>query len=271
VSNLAQRVLTALIAIPVAIGIIYLGGALFALMVLLLAAGAQIELYRMAERAGASPLIPLGLAVGAVAALRAMVPYALALIVAGLLLMLLAELFRRRPAPLLNVAAGVFGVFYPAALLGFLLDLRLAESPFFEELSAFYLTMALFLVIWATDTMAYFTGRAFGRHALFPRVSPKKTWEGAIGGLAGGLITIVVLKLTLLPFLTWTDAIVVGLICGGLSQLGDLVESLFKRSVDLKDSATFIPGHGGILDRFDAMLIAAPLVYLYLDTFTHLW
>ena len=126
--------------------------------------------------------------------------------------------------------------------------------------------------VWAADTLAYFTGRAIGKRPLFPRISPKKTWAGSVGGVVGALVLVAAMKTALLPLvLTWADVAVIGLICGAVGQLGDLAESMLKRSVGVKDSGNYLPGHGGMLDRIDAMLIAIPLVVLYLDHVRDIW
>jgi phosphatidate cytidylyltransferase len=166
--------------------------------------------------------------------------------------------------PLERLSGTVFGAVYPAALLAFLTDLRLGEGAGIGDLEAFYLTLTVFLLIWATDTLAYYTGKAIGRHKLAPAVSPKKTWEGSIGGAMGAIAVAVALKFTLIGFLAWPHVVVLALICGIISQLGDLAESRFKRAAGVKDSGTILPGHGGVLDRFDAMILAVPLVFLYL-------
>ena len=100
---------------------------------------------------------------------------------------------------------------------------------------------------------------------------PKKTVEGSVGGVVGALVVVLAFKVFLVPSLAWADALVVGLICGAVGQLGDLVESLLKRSVGVKDSGKYLPGHGGMLDRIDAMLVAIPLVVLYFDYVRGLW
>lgn len=120
-----------------------------------------------------------------------------------------------------------------------------------------------FFVAWLGDTGAYFAGRAFGRHKLYPLVSPKKTWEGAIGGLLGSLAGVIATKLILLPVLTWADCFFIAIPGGVLGQVGDLCESLLKRSYDVKDSGSIMPGHGGILDRSDALMFVAPYIYVY--------
>ncbi|KXK56872.1 MAG: phosphatidate cytidylyltransferase [Chlorobi bacterium OLB7] len=124
--------------------------------------------------------------------------------------------------------------------------------------------MAILVSIWTCDSFAYYGGRLFGKHKLFERVSPKKTWEGAISGAFGAVGAMLAMRALALPFLTVTDAIVMGLICGIFGQLGDLAESHLKRDAGVKDSSQLIPGHGGILDRFDSLLFVSPMIYLYL-------
>lgn len=122
--------------------------------------------------------------------------------------------------------------------------------------------------IWICDSAAFFLGTAFGKHKLFPRVSPNKSWEGAIAGFIFAIITMITAKALLLNELTLIDSLIVGIIVGSIGQLGDLVESLFKRDAGVKDSSALIPGHGGILDRFDSLLLTAPAVYIYLFLFS---
>lgn len=122
------------------------------------------------------------------------------------------------------------------------------------------------LIVMAGDTCAYFTGVSFGRRKLYPAVSPNKSIEGAAGGLAGSIVGALVAKLTFFPALAGLDCIALGVGLGVAGQLGDLFESLLKRSFQVKDSGTLIPGHGGILDRLDSLLFAFPLAYYYSRT-----
>lgn len=266
-SNLAQRVITALIGAPLVVGVTYLGGWYFGGLILLVGLLAQWEVYRLTEAGGVAPQKGLGLFVGACLIVRALVPEAVPVAVVALVLMLIAELYRRQQNPVANVTATVFGAFYPALLVGYIVDLRIrgGEAAMGQE-GAFLLTVVVIVAIWASDTFAYFAGRAFGKHPLFPRISPKKTIEGSIGGIVGSVLLLVAFKLALVPALPliWADVAFIGIVCGGVGQLGDLVESMFKRSVGVKDSGTYLPGHGGMLDRIDAMIIAVPLVVLYL-------
>ncbi len=270
-SNLSQRLLVAVIAIPLALGAAWLGGWAWAAVVALAAVAAQAELYGLAARAGASPMRVLGLAMGALAALRAMLPWAAPALAAGVVVVVVATLFRRSSTPLLDAATTLLGVAYPALLLGFGVDLREASVPLMAEDAGFRMVSAVLLCIWGADSFAYFAGRGFGRHPLMPSVSPKKTWEGSAGGFFGAVLIAAGCKILFVPAWSWLDVTVIGAICGGASQLGDLAESLFKRSVEVKDSGTWIPGHGGALDRLDAAAVAVPLTVLHLDHVSRLF
>ncbi len=128
------------------------------------------------------------------------------------------------------------------------------------------LILALYIIVWFGDTAAYFVGSTFGRHKLAPRVSPKKSWEGAGGNLAGNLLGAWLMQATVCPEWSLLYALGMGLVLGIAGQLGDLVESTWKRSAGVKDSnvGVSIPGHGGVLDRVDSLVFAAPLMYAYL-------
>lgn len=121
----------------------------------------------------------------------------------------------------------------------------------------------IMLIVMTNDSAAYYTGCAFGKHRLYPLVSPKKSIEGAIGGLFGSLAGTLLAKFTFLPQMTLVDAVVTAIAIGVVGQAGDLFESLLKRSFGVKDSGTIIPGHGGMLDRLDSILFAAPITYYY--------
>lgn len=127
-----------------------------------------------------------------------------------------------------------------------------------------HLVVMVLAIAWVADTGAYFAGRFLGKAKLYEAVSPKKTWAGAWGGLAGSVAGVVLMKLLFLDGLTWLDVVLIAIPGGILGQLGDLAESLIKRSTGVKDSGALLPGHGGILDRIDAVLFIAPYVYGYL-------
>lgn len=149
-----------------------------------------------------------------------------------------------------------FGILYIGVTLGHLLLIRsLGEGIY----CIFFLT----IVTWCGDTGAYYVGRLWGRHKLAPVISPNKTIEGVVGGMALALLGAIVSRVWFLPSLTFSDCLMLGLILTGAGVLGDLVESAFKRSAGVKDSGQGIPGHGGMLDRLDSLLFTGPTFYYY--------
>lgn len=150
----------------------------------------------------------------------------------------------------------VLGVFYLPLLLAHLAFLR--ELPAGREW-----IFTVLLLVMAGDSAAYFIGIRFGRRKLYPAISPNKSIEGAVGGLLGSLAGVLVAKFTFFPALRLLDCLLLGLLAGVLAQLGDLFESMLKRSFGVKDSGRLIPGHGGILDRLDSLLFAFPVAYYY--------
>ena len=265
VSDLAQRALTAAIGATLVIAAMWVGGWVFAALIALVAVLAQRELYLLAARGAVTPFVGLGLALGAVASLWAVLPEVVPALAVGVLVVILMPLAGVRETPLLDIASTLLGVVYPAALAGSILALRTLDGP---GGTAFWVTLAVLVGVWGSDTFAYLAGRALGKHPLFPRVSPKKTWEGAIGGLVGSIAIATAFKLLVLDAVwSWADVAVVALACGVAGPLGDLAESLFKRSAEVKDSGSWLPGHGGMLDRVDAALVAVPLVAVYVVWF----
>ncbi len=191
----------------------------------------------------------------------------------SLLLIMIREVFRRDMSQsLAHIAVTVFGIMYIGWLGSHLVMLRELPASLGLDSSAGQtmgarLVFFAALVTWATDTGAYLFGVALGRHKLIPRISPNKTVEGAVGGLlAAGLVAWLCTK-GITPFLTPFAAISTGVFVGLMAQLGDLVESMIKRDVGIKDSAELIPGHGGILDRFDSLLFTVPVLYYYFRFF----
>jgi phosphatidate cytidylyltransferase len=262
-TNLALRVATALVAVPLVVLLIHNGGPLLVVVLGLVFLVGQHEFYQIARRAGTDPMVWPGMAAGAFVLARHLWEPALMLgLVVPVLLLAALPLMHGVRRPVESYAVTLAGIIYPTLFISFIFDLRL--DPGFHPVNAFWLTLGTFILVWVTDMAAYFTGKTIGRTPLAPTVSPKKTWEGAVGGLVGALAVAIVLKLTVLEALAWIDMLVVALLCGAVGQLGDLAQSKFKRAVDMKDSGALIPGHGGVLDRFDALILVAPLVYIYL-------
>jgi phosphatidate cytidylyltransferase len=260
------RVLTALVAAPAMVALAYVGGWAWGLLVAAIGLAAQRELYVMAEAEGLLPMRAWGLGLGAALALGPLFAPAYPLaVVGGVGLLAVAPFVRPRERFLEHLAVTVFGALYPTALLAYLTRLRLARGPTLADLDAFFLVLATLFLVWAADIFAYYAGRTFGRHALAPSISPKKTWEGFAGGLAGAVATAGAFAFTGLTGVGAVHLVVLGLLAGVVGPLGDLVESQIKRATGIKDASAFLPGHGGFLDRFDAMAAVVPLAYLYLD------
>lgn len=184
---------------------------------------------------------------------------------ASVFIILIIELFAQAQKPFSNIGHILLGIIY----IGFPFALVIMMS-IDRQLRDFtpYIILGILLMVWASDVAAYFSGRALGKNKLFPRISPKKTWEGAIGGLlgavaAGALIYMVYRQLGV-HSLTLQNWLILGAITAVFGILGDLVESMLKRSVNIKDSGNLLPGHGGFLDRFDAFIFVIPFAYLYL-------
>lgn len=182
----------------------------------------------------------------------------LLLLTATVMAALSARLFSGRE---LREAAGRTGI----TLLGILyVGLLFTPLALLRQRPSGAVWMALALgVTFLNDTAAYFAGRFFGRHKLHPRISPGKTVEGAVGGVLGSVAAAAVVKLFFLPEFTWLDCVLLGVPAGLLGQIGDLCESMIKRGAGVKDSGRLLPGHGGVLDRIDGLLFVTPYVYVY--------
>ena len=167
--------------------------------------------------------------------------------------------FRDIPTVATRVTATITGIVYCGLLSTFLSCFK----RFFPMSEGGHFVVLVLLIAWLADTGGYFAGRFLGKAKLYEAVSPKKTWAGAWGGIAGSIAGVVGMKLLFLPWLNWFDVFAIAIPGGILGQMGDLAESLIKRSVGVKDSGALLPGHGGILDRIDAVLFIAPYVYGY--------
>jgi phosphatidate cytidylyltransferase len=261
------RVLSAIVFLPILFAALWLGGPIW--FSAIAAAGVLIglyEYYRLASRGGEVQ----GLAAAA-AALAAFYferhELIIAIIAALVIVEMLAQLFTRAKdedfSEMLPAAAiRVFGVLYVAVLGGYIIAIRVIESPDIPQLAPKLLTL-FFIIVFAGDTGAYYTGRAMGRRRLAPRVSPGKTVEGAIGGLLGNVAAALIAHFTFFPELKVVHAVPLALAMGLLGITGDLCESMLKRGARAKDAGALIPGHGGLLDRLDSMLFNAPLLYYF--------
>lgn len=270
-SDTFRRLLTVLIGAPVVLAVIYWGGWALALLVLGVAWIGQFEIYRLMKRDDLHPLADFGYVIGGLTVLAPMLPGHTSLALAAILLLFGIEPFRSDAHPFRTLGPTLMGVAYPAQLLSAVLWLRMARGPQIGDQEAFYLTVFVIVLIWATDICAYLIGKTFGSIPLAPKWSPNKTVTGAIGGIAGALVVGGVFKVLWMSFLPWIHALAVALLCGGGSQIGDLLESRFKRSVQVKDTGSLLPGHGGMLDRIDGLLFAVPVAFLYLEYIANVW
>lgn len=252
------------------LGAILLGRISFLIVFAAISTACLLEFYYMMLRARLRPQLLYGLLLGILVFL---VNYLYSIGTIGPMVFLgfiplvvsvfIVELFRNHHKPLQNIGATLLGIIYvslPFALLNYFV---LNNSSFKIVYNVEFL-LGFFFLIWANDTGAYAFGVTLGRHKMFPRVSPKKSWEGLIGGFFTTALTAWLLSLVFynVPILHW---LAIGLISAVMGVFGDLVESMFKRSIGTKDSGKFLPGHGGMLDRFDAVLLAVPIVFVYLE------
>jgi phosphatidate cytidylyltransferase len=273
-SNLTLRVASALLLFPLLVWVTWLGDLPFALLLAAAAAVAALELTALftAVRypeifgvvvAGLLPLAPWWAARHDGAAYASHLPVFLAVAAMALLVL---NLFR--PGPLegapQRVAASALAWIYCGGLISSVSGLRIHFG--------FGWVILAFVVTWMNDILAYFGGRFFGKRPFYPKVSPKKTWEGFAGGVVGSLAGALGTKAAFLYVpqpagevfhLSWAGCVALGLGASVLGPLGDLAESMLKRAAGVKDSGNLIPGHGGLLDRIDALLFIAPWVYLW--------
>ncbi|HEX7583761.1 MAG TPA: phosphatidate cytidylyltransferase [Prolixibacteraceae bacterium] len=181
------------------------------------------------------------------------------------LIVMAAELYRKNERPVENIAATIFSIIYlaiPISLLNFLVFPELLSGNSYTP----RLLIALFALIWIYDSGAYLVGVSIGKHRLFERISPKKSWEGAIGGTLTAIAASYFIS-GFIPEIKLIHWIAISILTVVSSTFGDLTESLFKRYFGIKDSGNILPGHGGVLDRFDSLFFAAPVIVVYLKLF----
>ncbi len=259
------RIITGIVGLLILVSIIYYGNLLlFWLMVSSVIVIGSLEFYKMFQaREFPVYLLPgvlLGWLLSWVPLISqqfeiALTGFTLTLII--IVLFLYALLTRRQLSEFLPAfSITMMGILYVSWLLSHLVFIRGWTDG---ERYIFY----LLLIVWSGDTGAYYAGSFFGKHKLAPMISPKKTVEGALGGLAASLAASFIAKFTFLQHLSYRDCIVLALLMAVIAQLGDLCESMIKRGLDVKDSGKILPGHGGILDRVDGVMFAAPVLYYY--------
>lgn len=268
-NNLTQRIITGLFGSAVIITCVCLGPWYYFAVFFLICFLSLLEFYTLAGFDGMVPQKALGILAGVIIfslsffiemdILSYRYYFLIFPLISCVYIVKLYKKFERKPFT--NIAFTFLGVFYVA--IPFTL-LNIAAFEFGEY--NFEIIFGSLFILWATDTGAYFAGTLFGKRKLFERISPKKTWEGFIGGAILALIFAYGLS-QFFELLTVTQWFIVGVIIIIGGTFGDLVESLLKRSIEIKDSGNALPGHGGFLDRFDGLLISAPFIVAYLEIF----
>jgi phosphatidate cytidylyltransferase len=262
---LKTRVLSAAVLIPLVAGLTYAGGWLLAAALFLVAVRATHELFLLMKEAGYLPSLPIGALVIALLLLVARYPgqSLLGLVLAvSVIIGLIWQLLRPpKGNPTQSWAITLGAALWLGWLISHFVMLRDLSPAFGVGLGTRWLVL-MFLVTWVNDSAAYFVGKAIGRHPCCPYLSPKKTWEGTIGGWFGGLVATVLLGCWLVD-LPWLHGIGLGALVATVAPFGDLAKSMVKRQMGVKDFSVLIPGHGGMLDRVDSLLFVAPVVYYY--------
>lgn len=278
--SILLRVIVSLIFIPIFWIVFSHGGYPFLAFVLLIVGLCQYEFYKIVEAKGMRPLKSLGIIIGILWTCGFFLQeikfnfkkeFLTIFLVFSFLLILVVHLFRKRGfSPVADISTTLFGFVYTVLPLSFILLLRLEFAKNYasvlgrwEEGPAFL----PFFVTWSCDTVAYFIGISFGKHKILPNISPNKSVEGSLGGFIASIGACLFAKILFSPYLSFLDCFLLGSLIGIFGLLGDFVESLIKRDANVKDTSRILPGHGGILDRFDSLIFTIPLCYYYLSLF----
>lgn len=288
-NELSKRILVAVVGIPLAVGLILIGDWYFKIAIFFIMIFTLSEYIKMVKiKANSFNGIPLYLgSIGIFASFifidNPMIQL-LSLIIFPIITVFLAYLMQLPKGPengLLSVSSSLFGLFYVG--LGYVsfivfrdfnlllihwrqifnMDSFLYSFNFAESSTWGFFLLIIFISIWSCDSFAYFIGKAYGKNKLMPKISPKKSKEGALAGLIGAILTFTLLGYFLLPDLPILISIITAIIIGIVGQIGDLAESMIKRDVGVKDSSSLLPGHGGLLDRFDSALFVFPIILTF--------
>jgi phosphatidate cytidylyltransferase len=268
-SNLAQRIVTGVLGAAAIIASVSLGPWTYFIVFFLIVLIALLEFYKLAGLDGMIPQKYFGTFCGVLLYVLSyliesgQIPfqfyYLIFPMISFVYMIKLYKKFERKPFT--NIAYTFLGIFYVAVPFS-LLNIAVFENGVYH----FEIILGCLLILWASDTGAYFAGTFFGKRKLFERISPKKSWEGFFGGAVLALLFAsgVSWFFNYLSVVQWMVIAVIIIVAG---TFGDLIESLLKRSIEIKDSGTVLPGHGGFLDRFDGLLISAPFIVAYLEIF----
>lgn len=257
-SNTATRILVGIIGIPLFIFLIYKGGIYFLILSLVLSGIALWEFYSMFRKEKYYPLTALPVILSLITICGDFYDKGFSILFLPLsaILIFTAEIFRKQKKNPLNSFISIGGIIYIA--IPFIMLNKIIAYQNFNYI------IFIFILIWTCDSMAFFGGKFLGKHKL-SEISPKKTWEGSVTGFLFTIIASLIVYYFYSNQIALKDAFAIGVIIGIFSQIGDLFESLIKRKLNLKDSSHIIPGHGGVLDRFDSLIFVTPLVFLYLE------
>ncbi len=250
-----KRLIVAVVLLPIIyLYIMYLPSSYFLLLLIFLSFIAMSEFYSMYRVTGI--LRYAGLFFGASILY---IPYISKIILSDIIIlsviaiMSIRLLFKKNPiSSLSDISPSIIGLLYIPGLLVFQEQIRRLGPEWI---------IFLYASVWTSDTMAYYLGTWFGKRKLYTEISPNKTVVGAAGSLVGGVLAALLLRATIIPMLTSSSAVLIGIMIGTISIIGDLVESMFKRDAGVKDSGIIIPGHGGVLDKIDGALFAGPMLY----------
>ena len=267
--NANNRTIVNLIGVPTILGSIYLGDSVFFIFIWIITILGSLEYNRIVQIE--DDLFPKVISIFFISVLLFgyKLNYNLTLVPFVIIAIMIIQLFSVKSKPLYSISTMIFGVLWMGMLLGSLVLIRDIESLGFE------LITIMFVSVWACDSFAFIFGKYFGEMKIWPSISPKKTWLGTIMGLASSILSVYIFYIygdrfgfnfeKINTVLNMTDIVSLGIIFGGVGQLGDFFESLLKREVGIKDSGKILKGHGGILDRFDSILFVAPSLYIYIE------
>lgn len=268
-SNLAQRVIAAVVGVGLLLLAITLNEWTFFVLFTAISALTQLEFYRLLGLDGNAPLKYYGTLAGCfINVLTFLIEnhyihfsnyFLISPLVTAIFFIKLYKKDERKPFT--NIAFTFLGIIYVAIPFALLTVIALPGGHY-----SYQRVLGCLFLLWASDTGAYFAGTRFGRTKLFERVSPKKSWEGSVGGALAALVVAFLLSEYYTDLRGWQWLCIGGIIVVA-GTYGDLVESLFKRSIQIKDSGSSIPGHGGFLDRFDGLLLSAPFIATFLKVF----
>ncbi len=278
-NNFFRRTLTGAWIVIFVMGGFWLHPVSFFLTGLVMLIGTQYEYYLMIRNSGVRPQMVPGIITGVAAyvistliAFGVIPKNSFLVLIPMMLIIMVMELYRKQEKPFDSLAHTFFSVLYtaiPFSMFPFSAFSRTGLNSLLPHDNISFspgIIIGFFLLIWANDSGAYLTGVSFGRHKLMERISPKKTWEGFFGGLIIAALIAWLLS-GWLGVVDKTHWVIIAVIISVAGTYGDLVESMLKRSIGVKDSGTIMPGHGGFLDRFDSAIISFPLVYLFISVF----